>query len=162
QDGETTLHERLILGFFVIHNMAMRLGDRLTAPIGLTSSRWMLLCAIGDTDEPRTITELSDDAMISVQNVSRMVAAMEREGLVRRFSKKGAGRALFVRLTPEGERAMEATRALGDRFHSEMLEGVSDEEVESLRSMLGRLIGNLERFESTLAAECEGQSKRSG
>lgn len=140
----------LILRFFMIHNMAMRIGDRLTGPIGLTSSRWMLLCGLDKRDEPPTIAELSDDAMISVQNVSRMLLSMEDEGLVKRFSRPGSGRTLFVRLTERGEQAIEATHALGERFHEWFLAGLSESETVSLAATLDGLIGNLERFEEEL------------
>jgi len=134
----------------MIHNMAMRIGDRLTAPIGLTSSRWMLLCGLSDRDEAPTIAELSDDAMISVQNVSRMLLAMEDEGLVQRYSRPGSGRTLFVRLTDRGAEAVEATRALGDQFHEHFLAGLSESDSATLASTLDNLISNLERFEHEL------------
>lgn len=140
----------LILRFFMIHNMTMRIGDRLTGPHGLTSSRWMILCAIGDREEPPTLSELSADAMLSLQNVSRMIASLEREGMLKRFQKPGGGRAVYVRLTPKGVRAQETLHTLGEHFDSRFLKGVTKPEHSALAKKLDRLIANLEAFESEL------------
>jgi len=150
----------MILSFFIIHNMAMRIGDRMTAPIGLTSSRWLMLSAIGRRPAPTTITELSQDAMLSVQNVSRMVATMESEGLVERIAAKPGGAARLVRLTAAGEDALAATRPLGERFHEEFLSGLSPKEVASLAQVLDGLIGNLAAFEGVLDSGAVDSSER--
>lgn len=140
----------MILRFFMIHNMTMRIGDRLTAPIGLTSSRWMLLCAIKERQTPPTLTELSVDAMLSPQNVSRMVGALEDEGLVQRVHKPGAGRAVYVRLTARGKRACDRLHELGERFHERFLRGVSEREQSALAARLDALIANLDAYERQL------------
>lgn len=134
----------------MIHNMAMRIGDRLAAPIGLTSSRWMLLCSIDRSEQPPTIAQLSEDAMMSVQNISRMLVSMEDEGLIERSSKPGAGRTRFVRLTSAGQSAARATEDLGNLFHERFLAGLKDSQIEELKSRLDGLIGNLEQFEDEL------------
>lgn len=141
----------LIIRFFIIHNTTMRIGDRLTSPLGLTSSRWLMLCAIHRrAEEPPRISDLSADAMLSAQNVSRMVASLEEEGLVERFTVPGAGRATYVRLTPQGEKAIAACDALGERFDEWFLARLTDEDVDLLKQRLDLLIENLAAFERYL------------
>jgi len=140
----------LILRFFMIHNMTMRIGDRLTSPHGLTSARWMILCTIGEREEPPTLSELSADAMLSLQNVSRMVTLLEKEGHLERFNKLGAGRAVFVRLTDKGRRAQETLHTLGDHFDTRFLHGVTPKAQAALAQQLDHLIANLESFEHEL------------
>lgn len=141
----------LFVRFFIIHNTTMRVGDRLTAPIGLTSSRWLMLCAIHRrADSPPRISDLSADAMLSAQNVSRMVASMEEEGLVERFTIPGAGRATYVKLTERGERVIEHCDRLGERLEGWFLARLKPEEVSLLKGKLDLLIENLSAFERYL------------
>lgn len=140
----------LIIRFFIIHNTTMRIGDRLTGPLGLTSSRWLMLCAIHRHETPPRITDLSADAMLSAQNVSRMVASLEGEGLVERFTVPGAGRATYVKLTPLGEKAIEQCDRLGERFDEWFLARLNDDDVAILKRKLDLLIENLAAFERYL------------
>ncbi|MGP1310569.1 MAG: MarR family winged helix-turn-helix transcriptional regulator [Phycisphaerales bacterium] len=141
----------LIIRFFIIHNTTMRIGDRLTAPLGLTSSRWLMLCAINRrADEPPRISDLSADAMLSAQNVSRMVASLEEEGLVERFTVAGAGRATYVRLTERGREVIDACDRLGERFDEWFLARLHDADVDLLKKKLDILIENLSAFERYL------------
>ncbi len=141
----------LIIRFFIIHNTTMRIGDRLTAPLGMTGSRWLMLCAInrhGD-NHPR-ISDLSADAMLSAQNVSRMVASLEDEGLVDRFTIQGGGRATYVKLTPKGEKIIEECDRLGERFDEWFLARLTEDDVELLKRKLDLLIENISAFERYL------------
>jgi DNA-binding MarR family transcriptional regulator len=148
----------LVRRVFTLRHLMMRVGDRLSAEIGLTSSRWLLLCAIGETEqdgEPPTVGELSERATLSVQGVSRMLAAMEGEGLIVRSSRPGHGRAVFVSLTEVGRAALEATESLAERFERGLLRGIDEGDVASIEDRLGRLIANVQDFEQELD-ECEG------
>lgn len=141
----------------MLHHLITRVGDRLSAEIGLTSSRWLLLCAIGEAESAGgapTVGGLSDSALLSPQAVSRMLAAMEGEGLVTRTTRAGHGRAVFVSLTGIGRVALEATEALAERFEAGMLGGLSEDEVRRIESDLGRLIENVTGFEQELH-QCE-------
>ncbi|MEL6328548.1 MAG: MarR family transcriptional regulator [Planctomycetota bacterium] len=138
---------------FQLQHIMMRTGDRMAQPHGLTASRWMLLCAIGKAEEPQTIAEVSECILLSPQNVSRMAAAMEDEGLIERFSKPGAGRAVFVRLTEAGQVANERMHTIGERFMAKFLEGFEPARVETLVSDLGELLENMSRIEAALQAD---------
>lgn len=140
----------LVQEIFTLNNLMIRMGDRLVADLGLTGTRWMLIGALNNYDEPPTLTELSGDALLSVQNVSRMVASMEDEGLVERFTQCGKGRSVYVRLTDKAREADEESSRAGGCFVSHLLEGFTDEERQQLQGMIDRLIVNLVRFERKL------------
>lgn len=146
---------------FMLHHLIVRTGDRLSAEVGLTSSRWLLLCAIGEAEaeaaaggESPTVGELSERASLSVQGVSRMLGAMEGEGLVSRSTRPGRGRAVFVSLTESGRAALEATEALAERFEAGFLRGIDGGEVASLEAWFARLISNVAALEEELI-ECD-------
>lgn len=138
---------RLTLEIFVLNNMIMRLGDKLVGHLGLTSSRWLLLGALSHYDEPPTISVLSTDALLSLQNVSRMVAAMEADGLVRRITRPGHGRATFVEFTDEGARVVAETKRIGAAFAEQFHEGLSDKEMDAIETGIQKLFANLARME---------------
>lgn len=138
---------------FIIHNLMMRTGDRLVTHLGLTSSRWLLLGAVAKRVEPPSLSELSADALLSLQNVSRMVASMEADGLLERFTKPGQGRAVYLQLTPKGREVHEATTDAGHRFVTAFLDGFKPEEVDRMELQLEQLIVNLEILEKQLCQE---------
>ncbi len=146
----------LVRELFVMHNMMMRCGDRLVADLGLTSSRWILLGAVTDYEEAPTLTSLSSDALLSVQNVSRMVAAMESDGLLERFSKPGAGRSVFVGASERGKMICETACERGEEFTRQFLHGFSEDEIRTMQGFLDRMIGNLQSFEKLLQQQSDG------
>lgn len=128
--------------------MMMRIGDRLVAHLGLTSSRWLLLGAVADRHEPPMLSDLSNDALLSLQNISRMVASMEADGLFERFTKPGMGRAAYIRLTDKGRAIHDKTKEQARRFAEAFLVGTSPDDVERMESDLEHLIANLEALEN--------------
>ena len=146
-------HAPLARELFVINNLMTRCGDRLVADLGLTAARWKMLGAIDHFEEPPTLSDLSGDALLSVQNVSRMVAAMEADGLVERFTRSGMGRAVFVRATDEGRRVLDDAFDRATRFVAHFLDGFDAPEIGVLQNALDRMIDNLEAFERELCDE---------
>ena len=45
----------LILTMFRVNNLTVTWGDRLVAPLGLTSARWQILGAIVSADRPQPV-----------------------------------------------------------------------------------------------------------
>jgi DNA-binding MarR family transcriptional regulator len=152
-EGCADYESPIVKGLFELHHMMMRVGDRMASPEGLTSSRWMMLCAIGKSDEPATINEISERANLSAQNVSRMVGVMEEDGLLKRFSLPGRGRSTFVGLTAEGWDAYATTKRLAAAFCEPFLDGFSDSRIDRLDRDLKKLIDNIARLEAALIAD---------
>lgn len=151
----------LVQEIFTLNNLMIRCGDRLVSHHGLTGARWMMIGALKDHAEPPTLSDLSSDALLSVQNVSRMVASMEADGLVERFTLPGRGRSVFVRLTEKAEQIDECCETAGQCFVSRFLDGFSEEERRTLQGMVDRLIVNLARFEREIEERVK-QAKADG
>lgn len=138
---------------FIIHNLMMRVGDRLVAHLDLTSSRWLLLGALEQFDQPPTLSELSGHSLLSVQNVSRMIGSMEADGLVERYTVRGMGRSTFVRLTDKGKHMHIETEQAARVFAGGFLAGLSQEQIVETEGRLEQLLVNLERMEQELNAQ---------
>ncbi|HBS28445.1 MAG TPA: hypothetical protein DEB06_03110 [Phycisphaerales bacterium] len=141
---------------FILHNLIMRTADRLVEPHGLTSSRWLLLGALEQFESPPTLSELSGNALLSLQNVSRMVASLEADGLVERYTLAGRGRSVFVRLTARGVRTLEEAESAAVVFARGLLAGLDAPTVDDTERRLERLITNLEGLERRLESPGEG------
>lgn len=142
----------LMRAVYILCHMMMRVVDRVVQPEGMTGSRWHLLIVIRDCDEALTITQLSERLFLSPQNVSRMVASLESEGLVTRDTT-GPGRTVRVALTELGRTRVDACAALADTCGGRMLEGISESELRGATDVLERTIHNTVALERSLAQD---------
>jgi DNA-binding MarR family transcriptional regulator len=82
---------------------------------------------------PKTMTELAAMERVKVPTMSRLVAAMEAEGLVRRERHGTDARAVVLRATAKGKRALERARELRLSLLESLLGGASARELETVR-----------------------------
>jgi DNA-binding MarR family transcriptional regulator len=99
-----------------------------------------VLYALAGAPEGVRITDLMDDALLTQAGVSRLVARLEKRGLVARRADPADGRACRIVLTEEGR---EVQRRLG-RLHARhvtaaMTRALSREQLQTLRQ-LGRAL----------------------
>ncbi len=137
----------LMRAVYIMCHMMMRRLDAVAQPEGLTGSRWILLVVVRDVGGPMTITSLSEHLCISPQNVSRMVASLEAEGLVARDTS-GPGRTVKVTLTELGRARLETCDAHADGCAGAMTEGVTDAAIDRARKTLEHMIRNTVALES--------------
>lgn len=78
-----------------------RLELRLAAH-GASFAKWRVVMVAARAGRPLSIIELAAWTLVPHSTLSRQVAAMEREGLLRRERHALDGRAVAVRLTPQG------------------------------------------------------------
>src|ERR1700748_1434263 len=71
--------------------MALRFGEDVLAPVGLSIAMWRVLVAISSTGEQRH-TDLANLTSIEVSTLSRIVTRLVRMGLVARAPSKTRGR----------------------------------------------------------------------
>jgi PAS domain S-box-containing protein len=127
-----------------IHEAFSRLSRRLRAldfPSGLTNERLSTLAAVG-VHEPVSVSALADAEIVAVPTMSRMVAALEAEGFLRRREDKLDGRGVLVSTTAKGRRAYQ--RATQQSL-SQIIRAVNSLEAEQLaviRTLLSTLDGS--------------------
>lgn len=80
-------------------------GDAITAPVGLTAARWLVVGAV--RDDTRTVAEIARIRGLRRQSVRESVQRLERDGLVIRIPNPDDARASLVELTPAGRAALE-------------------------------------------------------
>jgi DNA-binding MarR family transcriptional regulator len=82
----------------------------------------------------RSLGELAADERVTAASMSRLVAAMEAEGLVRRYPDVNDARAIRIEATARARRILERGRARRLDRLEQLLAGASAAEVEAVRT----------------------------
>ena len=99
-----------------------------------------VLYALAGAEDGLRITDLIDDALLTQAGVSRLVARLEKRGLVTRRSDPDDARACRIVLTAEGRDVQRYFgRVLAERITTAMTRALSPEQMETLRE-LGRAL----------------------
>lgn len=109
---------------------------------GATFTTWTMLATL-KLEGPMIQRALARYLNIEGPTLSRHLETMERRGLVARTRDGADRRAATVALTAEGERMYADVEAVALKSQQRMLEGLSDEEVEQLGSLLDRILRNV-------------------
>jgi DNA-binding MarR family transcriptional regulator len=82
----------------------------------------------------QTVSELAVLERVKVPTMSRLVAAMEAEGLVRRVPHGSDARAVVLHATAKGRRVLERAREVRLSLLESLLEEASPREIETVRA----------------------------
>lgn len=116
--------------------------ERALAPTGLPLTWYdVLLVTNAAPDRRLRMTELGRQAVVSRERVSRVVAELERAGLIERQPNPDDRRSSYAVITTEGRRRLRAAAPVylaAVREH--YLAHLSDEEVRVLAAALGKVV----------------------
>lgn len=134
----------LMLDLFRVNGLLLTSGDRLVAPLGLTSARWQVLGAIVAAARPQPVAWLARDLGGNRQNVQRIINDLHHEGLVAFAANPHHRRAQLVVLTEKGRRTFDAAMELQAPWVNRLADGVTVKDLESVRRVVTALRGKLE------------------
>lgn len=134
----------LVLNVFRLNNLLLTAGDRLVAPLGLTSARWQILGAIVAAERPQPVAWLARDLGANRQNVQRIVNDLHQMELVVFESNPHHRRAQLVVLTDKGRQVFDDAMRLQLPWITNLSEGFSAEKVESALNLIRELRSKLE------------------
>jgi DNA-binding MarR family transcriptional regulator len=138
----------LILDLFRVNNLTLAWGDRLVAPLGLTSARWQILGAIVAADRPQPVAWLARDLGANRQNVQRIVNDLTKEGLVTFELNPHHRRAQLVVLTEKGRQTFDEAIRLYDPRVNALADGLSIEDIATTHRVIAALRIKLEGEEN--------------
>jgi DNA-binding MarR family transcriptional regulator len=104
----------------------------------LDRAAYVILRHLGDSG-PVNIGQLADALRVDASTATRQVAAMEREGLLRRDRDPQDGRGSVVSVTPAGARRMRSVREARRELYERILIDWSDDDRSALATLLHRL-----------------------
>ena len=134
----------LILDLFRLNSLILTAGDRLVAPLGLTSARWQILGAIAYAERPQPVAWLARDLGGNRQNVQRIVNDLHKEGLVAFEANPHHRRAQLVVLTEKGKQTFDAAMRLQAPWVNNLSEGLSVKDMEIMHRVIIALREKLE------------------
>ena len=88
---------------------------------------------------PISLTELADAEHVTTPTMTRLVQALEAEGLVRREADAKDRRAIKLHPTARGARLLDAARQRRLRTMESLLEGFTTEDVRHIEQVVGLL-----------------------
>jgi DNA-binding MarR family transcriptional regulator len=140
-----------ILDLFRANSLLLTAGDRLVAPLGLTSARWQILGAIVSAERPQPVAWLARNLGANRQNVQRIVNDLARDALVGFETNPHHRRAQLVVLTDKGRQAFDAALRLQIPWVNGLADGLLVKEIEMahlvVTALRDRLKGNGEAQE---------------
>ena len=134
----------LMLDFLRLNSLLLTAGDRLVAPLGLTSARWQILGAIVAAEHPQPVAWLARDLGANRQNVQRIVNDLRRDGLVAFQANPHHRRAQLVVLTDKGRQTFDAAMGLQAPWINRLSDGLLVADVETTRGVITVLRQKLE------------------
>ncbi len=129
----------LILETFRLNGQLLEAGDRLTAPLELTSARWQVLGAIDYEGRPITVAQIGRRMGLSRQAVQRIINALEAQGFVRFTDNPDHKRAKLVELTPRCVQTIEKLEAVQTLWANALAGDLSEAAIKRTTNLLGKI-----------------------
>jgi DNA-binding MarR family transcriptional regulator len=108
----------------------------------VTPEQWIVLVRLWERDG-RTQTELGESTYRDRPTMSRILAGMEKRGLVRRKNDPDHGKVLRVHLTARGKALREELVPKARGLVERSLRGISAKDLEVTRATLKKMFSNL-------------------
>lgn len=99
---------------------------------------WRVLCSL--LEAPMSVSELADIVIAKQPTMSKLLARMEKQGLIARESDPVDGRGVVVSITAAGERLAQPLVRLAKRHEASVLAPLGEKDASALVAVLRRLI----------------------
>ena len=103
EEGEA--FTELVIEVFRLNGLLLQAGDRLTAPVGLSSARWQVLGVVEHGPVP--VANVARIMGLTRQSVQQTADALARDGFVEYLENPHHRRAKLISLTPKGRKALD-------------------------------------------------------
>jgi DNA-binding MarR family transcriptional regulator len=133
----------LVLDLFRLNNQLLSAGDRLVAPLGLTSARWQILGAIVAADYPQPVAWLARNLGAHRQNVQRIINDLAKDRLVGFETNPHHRKAQLVVLTKKGKQALDEAMRVQAPWSNSLADGLTVKDIETAHRVMLALRQNL-------------------
>jgi DNA-binding MarR family transcriptional regulator len=113
---------------------AERQRDMRALPFSLTSVLSTL-----ERAGPMTATQLAALEGVRKPSITRALASLEAQGLIKRGILPTDGRRQVIQITPKGIKSVEESRRIVDDWYVQRLSQLSDQEVTAIKAAVGAL-----------------------
>lgn len=123
-----------------------KLLDERLKDLGVTQARWTTMVYLQQGGEGLTQRELASLMAIENPTLVRLLDSLEQQGLIERRACQHDRRARRLFLTKAGKAFMEDLGARAAALRKEMLDGVTDKEIECALKVFHKIMENGERL----------------
>jgi len=154
-DGADAMTQ-LILKTFRANGQLLEVGDRITAPFGLSSARWQVLGALAGEGRPLAVAQIARRMGLTRQSVRRTVSDLVELGFVELADNPDHKRAKLVVLTPLGIETLTEVTAVQAELAEYLAADLDPQQLRQTLALLGQVIDRCESFKSGFS---KGDSK---
>mgnify|MGYP005849739023 FL=1 len=119
--------------------------DERLKDLGVTQARWSTMVYLEKGGEGLTQRELASLMAIENPTLVRLLDSLEQQGLIERRPCPNDRRARRLHLTDAGRAFMNDLSGRAEVLREEMLEGISDEEIECAVKVFHKILENAEK-----------------
>ncbi|QRV18097.1 MarR family winged helix-turn-helix transcriptional regulator [Lacrimispora saccharolytica] len=109
----------------------------------ITRSQWIALYYIKNNNMI-TQKQLSDKMSLKEPSVVRLVDKMEILGWVNRVNNESDKRTKLLTLTSNGQKIETEMQAIAEKFKSDVLNGLSQQDLDNFKSTLSKMLENID------------------
>ena len=139
-----TIDWELRLGFLIhdVSRLRRSAFDRCLKPLNVTRSQWWVLAYLSREDG-MTQSQLAEELDLGKVAVGGLIDRLEKAGLLRRDADPSDRRVNRVFLEPKSKQLMTKLRKVSHKLNQQILERLSDENLESTAVTLNAMKRNL-------------------
>lgn len=145
--GERELLGDAAVTVFRLNGQFLALAEQLAKPAGLTAARWQVLGAI--VRQPLSVADIARAMGVTRQSVQRIADLMAEQGLAEYVPNPAHRRAKLLKLTAEGDTALDRIRPAQKIAAERLVEALGETELRDTVDRLGLLSAALDRLSSS-------------
>ncbi|MFZ2529821.1 MAG: MarR family transcriptional regulator [Rhodococcus sp. (in: high G+C Gram-positive bacteria)] len=128
-----------------IGSLALNQLDHELTGSGVTRTEFEVLCALARSPHPLRASEVTSITGMSGASTTKHADRLVGLGLLERKRLERDGRVVLLDLTDAGRRVVETEHPRRVIREMHMLDGLSDDELDTLTALLRRVVANVER-----------------
>lgn len=144
RSGGTTRHIRMTVNLVLVARRWRALLDERLQAIGQSSARMEAMAAIINSPSLSAQVDIARRLKIEGPTMTRMLDALEKDGLVERRTDPADRRTKQLCLTPAGEEALAQIFGIVDEMRARLLDGLAPEKIDEINELLTGLSARLD------------------
>lgn len=130
---------------YLLNRAGVQIGDIFTDRIvedDISVSMYRVLAMLKQVGQS-TLSDLADVVSVEISTLSRLVGTLAKRKLVSRTRPDDNGRIVIIKLTAQGEALTDRLMPLAIELEKTAVQGMSDDEIATLKNALRRMHANL-------------------
>jgi MarR family transcriptional regulator for hemolysin len=132
------------------------IDSTLNQATGQNRARWQTLFAIAFAQPPVTTMSLSSDRNVRWPTLVRTLAALEKDGLIRRRDNPDDGRSRIIELTAAGRTMLERIQPVIDATRADVVRQFGDADLVRMTALLDLVLEGVARQEPAIETTDSG------